>query len=109
MNEFSGSNCGILSGGAEGHGGVVGKEFDRVGLDYCPRLGQVNVVTTVVIFGTINVPSILSPRSPTLADCRFAVDNYFGARRVKGGGIEVKLAMQLGLGGERRIDARGAE
>ena len=85
------------------------KEFNLVRLDHRARLGHVNVVALVVVLCAINIPAILATGCPTLADPRLAVDNDFGARRGKWGGIEIKLTMELCLGRERRVDARGLE
>ena len=89
IDKFCCCYCCIFCRGAKRHFRIVWKKFDRVGLNDCPCLWYINIITAIMIFGAINIPSITSSRSHTW----FVVYNYFCSRRCKRCCIIVKLAM----------------
>jgi hypothetical protein len=56
--------------------------------------------TAVGLEGRANVPTIESVWGPRFAVGRFFVSNHANARRGKGRAVEVKVAMEVGPGGQ---------
>ena len=59
--------------------------------------------------GWSNIPAVLTMKCPGGTFCGLVVDDHFGAWWQKGMLVEVVCALEVGVGGERGVDAGSPE
>ena len=106
IDELGGGNWAIFFQGSERHCGIIWKEFYYISVDNCPCLRQGYVVESVVVFGSIHIPTLYSSGLPTLADSGLDVYNGLDAWWGNSSGVVVKVAIKLCLDQEGRINSR---
>ena len=72
-------------------------------------LWKTNAITAVVFGGSANTPALKSMRRPGATSGGWFKDEHFGARRRAWRFVKIKSTVELGLGREARVDARGTE
>ena len=72
-------------------------------------LRKINAITAVVFEGSAEIPALNYIRRPGATSGGGFKDEHIGARRHQWNFVKIKTTVDLGLGREARIDARGIE
>ena len=109
MDEVAGSVCRGVGGAGAWHGHMGGEPFEGIGVAFgvCGR--DERAIAAVVLCRMADVPAVFTMRGPGFADGWFLVYNDFGAEGAEWCAVEIEGTVELGVGREARVDARGAE
>ena len=85
------------------------KKFDRVNNPQRACFGDINLVTAVVLECRPDIPALQSVWRPCSPLCGFLMEDDFGSRRGQWGSVEVKVAKDMLVGAEMRVNPRFAQ
>ena len=98
-----------IGGGCFGHGRMGWEPLQSVGVAFSASLSDVCPIAAIVMQSRAKVPSGGAVAGVGFADRGLLMHNDVGAAGTAWRSVEVEGAMELGLGGQAWVDARGAE
>ena len=109
LDEVVGCCCCFVQRGCCWHLDAGGEPFHGVRYAETLSFGDPNLVASVVVFGGADIPGVHGVRCPRFAVFGFDVYEDLGARWAHGGGIEIEIAMDLGVRQEFGVESGVAE
>ena len=83
--------------------------LQSVGVAFSASLSDVGPIAAIVMRNRANVPAGGAVADVGFADRGLLMHNDFGAEGTEWRAVKVEGAMELGVGGQAWVDARGAE
>jgi hypothetical protein len=105
MDKIQGSLRGVIGRRGFGHCAVVPKKFDGFGDALGSGFCDIDMVTTIVLQGSSDVPSIDTMWLPGTPVGWCFVHENFGAKTCKWGAVVVEISIQLGFSGKSGVQA----
>ena len=72
-------------------------------------LWNINLIPAVVFRGSADIPALNATRRPAAMSGEGFKNEHLGARRREWRFVKIKSTVELGLGREAKVDARGTE
>ena len=98
-----------IGGGGFGHGRMRWEPLQSVGVAFGASLGDVGPVAAIVMRSRAKVPARGAVAGAGFADRGLTVHNDFDAEGTEWRAVKFEGAMELGVGGQAWVDARGAD